>query len=129
MRKDLRIGLGIGGVLLAVLIVSLIVRSNNKKHDTGGQEVAQADGQNPYGDDATAPADPATPAADPTADPAAPVMPPMPTANGGRLPCFVAFKVASITINATPTSAPMPIIFQSRPPPITPCASAEMSVA
>src|SRR5688572_9936084 len=86
MRKDLRIGLGIGGVLLAVLIVSLIVRSNNKKHDTGGQEVAQADGQNPYGDDATAPADPATPAADPTADPAAPVMPPMPTANGGATP-------------------------------------------
>ena len=32
-------------------------------------------------------------------------------------------------IRPTPTSAPMPIIFQSRLPPMTPCASAEISVA
>jgi len=30
MRKDLRVGLGIGGVLLAVLVVALIVRSHGK---------------------------------------------------------------------------------------------------
>ena len=30
MRKDLRVGLGIGGVLLAVLVVAIIVRSHGK---------------------------------------------------------------------------------------------------
>src|SRR4051812_5178791 len=43
MRKDLRVGLGIGGVLLAVLVVALIVRSHGKdktKVAKGGGETA-----------------------------------------------------------------------------------------
>ena len=53
----------------------------------------------------------------------------MPTASGGMRSFFIAPSVASSRMRPTPTSAPMPIIFHSRLPPITPCASAEMSVA
>jgi nucleoid-associated protein YgaU len=86
MRKDLRIGLGIGGVLLAVLIVTLVVRSNNqKKHDTqaSAQGTGQEDPANPYAEDpAATPPDPAghTPAG--PADTGAPQMPPLPKADG-----------------------------------------------
>jgi len=47
MRKDLRVGLGIGGVLLAVLVVALIVRSHGKDKTKiakiGGDTPAQTD--------------------------------------------------------------------------------------
>jgi len=52
----------------------------------------------------------------------------MPTASGGRLPRFDAVNAASTAINATPSSARcrhLPI----EAAPITPWASAEMSVA
>ena len=42
---------------------------------------------------------------------------------------FIAPSVSSSRISPTPTSAPIPIIFHSRLPPMTPCASAEISVA
>ena len=41
MRKDLRVGLGIGGVLLAVLVVALLVRSHGKD-----KKLAKADPSN-----------------------------------------------------------------------------------
>jgi nucleoid-associated protein YgaU len=47
MRKDLRVGLGIGGVLLAVLVVALIVRSHGKDKTKiakiGGDTAVQTD--------------------------------------------------------------------------------------
>lgn len=63
MRKDLRIGLGIGGVLLAVLIVALIVRKDQTP--TPGDPNPQANA-NPQ---------PGAPAADPAADPFRPAPP------------------------------------------------------
>jgi nucleoid-associated protein YgaU len=44
MRKDVRIGLSIGGVLLAVLIVYLLVPKDNNSNRNKGQEVAQNGG-------------------------------------------------------------------------------------
>ena len=41
MRKDVRIGLSIGGVLLAVLIVYLLVPKDANTNRNGGQQVAQ----------------------------------------------------------------------------------------
>lgn len=37
LRKDLRVGLGIGGVLLAIVIVALVVRSHNKSNNSVAQ--------------------------------------------------------------------------------------------
>jgi nucleoid-associated protein YgaU len=83
MRKDLRIGLGIGGVLLAVLIVSLVVRSNNqKKQETQAIAQGQDDSPNPYGEDPAATADPAAQTPGGPADPTAPQMPPLPKVDG-----------------------------------------------
>ena len=54
----------------------------------------------------------------------------MPTASGGMRSFFIsAERLVERGSAPTPTSAPMPIIFQSRLPPMTPCASAEISVA
>lgn len=85
MRKDLRIGLGIGGVLLAVLIVSLVVRSNNNKKQAEqaiAEDVEPGDGANPYGEDPMVTPDPSAPAANGLADGGPPVMPPLPPVDG-----------------------------------------------
>jgi nucleoid-associated protein YgaU len=82
MRKDLRVGLGIGGVLLAVLVVALVVRSHTRQKTTDAK-VAAVD--KPDGGDNSSPTpppdstgvtstDPATPTAIVPAAP--PVLPP-----------------------------------------------------
>ena len=49
MRKDVRIGLAIGGVLLAVLIVYLLVPKDNRGGSNNGDQVAQRDAGNTPG--------------------------------------------------------------------------------
>ena len=86
MRKDLRIGLGIGGVLLAVLIVSLVVRSNNNKKLTeqANLDAGQVEGEPapPGGEDPSLPAGAAGQPPTGVAGSEGPQMPPMPNAGG-----------------------------------------------
>lgn len=56
MRKEVRIGLGIGGVLLAVLIVYLLVPKDNTSRDNRNQQAAQT-GTSTGGADGTGTAD------------------------------------------------------------------------
>ncbi len=85
MRKDLRVGLGIGGVLLAVLVVAVVVRSHTRQkvQDTKVAAVDRPDA----GDTSLTPpdstgvtsTDPVTPLPTPTPAPL-PLTPPAPTA-------------------------------------------------
>ena len=79
MRKDLRVGLGIGGVLLAVLVVALVVRSHThqKTPDTKVVAVDKPDA----GDTNTTPPDsPGVSSSDPVTPPTILASPPAPPA-------------------------------------------------